>query len=332
MRANCERLGAECQETRKVSEAAAMTGAARLRRVWVAVCTRDRPRTLRYCVESLYAMRALEPVEPELLLVENAETVSAETHHLVGEAPAGWRASVVAEPRRGIPFARNRAVETVLAHGADALVFVDDDQTVPPTWLATLLEVQAETGADAVQSAVRYVFERPGPYDAFVASGFRVEAASDVVDARFLATHGVLITRRLLADWGLRFDERAPLAGGADTRFFLDASARGARLVRTNRTRAHEHCPPEKQRLSWILRRQRRLGYVQVVRRLKDRSRWRWLRHGAWRIGRGALWLPVVAVHPASRTRELMRIAKGAGIVQALMGSEMREYERTLGG
>jgi glycosyltransferase involved in cell wall biosynthesis len=309
----------------------AVAGASKRAHVSIAICTRDRPLFLERCVRSLFAMTGLDRIEPELLVVENAETVSAAAARLVEAAPKPWRAWACAEPRIGIPFARNRAVDAAVAHGVDALVFVDDDQTVPPEWLATLLEVQAETGADAVQSALNYVFEQRGPHDAYVATGFQGRDGVDVVGAGFLGTGGVLITRGLIADWGLRFDERAPLAGGEDTRFFLDATAFGAKLVVTGRTSANEHCPPAKQRLGWILRRQRRLGYVQVVRRFKDRSRGAWLRHGAWRVARGTLWLPLVAVHRPSRTRELMRIAKGVGVVQALLGRDMREYERPLG-
>jgi GT2 family glycosyltransferase len=264
-------------------------------------------------------------------VVENAPTVSATTARLVRDAPRPWRASACAEPRIGIPFARNRAVEAAVARGADALVFLDDDQTVPPDWLATLLEVQAETGADAVQSALNYVFEQPGRYDTYVATGFQGSADSGVVAANFLATHGVLIVRPLIEDWGIRFDERAPLAGGSDTRFFLDAKARGAELVLTDRTIANEHCPPEKQNLAWILGRQRRRGYVLVIREVKKRSRRKWFRNGCWRIVRGTLGLPIIGLHPPSRMRELMRIAKGIGILQALLGRELREYDRILG-
>jgi len=47
------------------------------------------------------------------------------------EAEAVGRMGVryVVEARRGIPMARNRAVEVALEAGAEAVVFVDDDET-----------------------------------------------------------------------------------------------------------------------------------------------------------------------------------------------------------
>ena len=52
------------------------------------------------------------------------------------------------ERKRGISFARNRAISTALAYGADLIAFIDDDDRPRPDWLAHLVDRQRATGAD----------------------------------------------------------------------------------------------------------------------------------------------------------------------------------------
>jgi glycosyltransferase involved in cell wall biosynthesis len=296
----------------------------------LAVCTLNRPEMLRRCLGSLAALAPVDGAEARLIVVENDAAVSPATAAAVAALPPALRAEAVAEPARGIAFARNRALDTALAEGADALVFLDDDQTVPPDWLATLVAVWRETGADAVQSRRRFVFERPGPYDRYIESD-RPRTPGDETP-RQLATCGVLIGARLYGEMGLRFDTRDPLMGGEDTRFFLAASTRGARLVRTDRTVADELCTPERQSAAWILRRHRRLGASRVAATDDAAERFRlFLRSGLWRVATAAALLPFVAPFPRARFRQRLRLAKGAGVVQGYFGGRIQEYSRIVG-
>ena len=60
-----------------------------------------------------------------------------------------WPLRCYVEPRRGIPYARNRAIASIEGR-ADFVAFVDDDEIPAPEWLDELLHVQRSYDADVV--------------------------------------------------------------------------------------------------------------------------------------------------------------------------------------
>ena len=103
----------------------------------IAVCTRDRPDNLRSCLEALRALR--DPVH-EIVVIDNASS-DERSRHVVAEFE-GIR--YVREPRRGLDWARNRAL---LEASGDLLAYVDDDVAVHPAWVGGLLRAFLEEPA-----------------------------------------------------------------------------------------------------------------------------------------------------------------------------------------
>lgn len=99
----------------------------------VAICTRERAGDLR---RALVAARALSPAPAEVLVIDNAPSSTA-TRRVVAEFGARY----VCEPRRGLDYARNRAL--IEAH-ADLIAFTDDDAAPEPAWLGALLQPFAD--------------------------------------------------------------------------------------------------------------------------------------------------------------------------------------------
>jgi glycosyltransferase involved in cell wall biosynthesis len=129
--------------------------------VTIAICTKDRPEWIVRCVKSLQALHlpqgtlgdALKSKADSILsnefnssLVENCSDVTAEIL-VIDNAPSDARTQeqiaaipgirYVQEPKAGLNFARNRAVEE--ANG-DLLAFVDDDVVVDSGWLMALYD------------------------------------------------------------------------------------------------------------------------------------------------------------------------------------------------
>ena len=95
----------------------------------VAVCTRDRPKDLRRCLD---ALMSLPDDGQEFMVVDNCPSTDA-TRRLVEQYP---RVGYVLEPRPGLDIARNRALREA-KHAV--LVFTDDDAVPDPNWLRMLL-------------------------------------------------------------------------------------------------------------------------------------------------------------------------------------------------
>ena len=96
----------------------------------VVVATLDRPDDLRACLGSLITQTS--PRTVEIIVVDN-NPGSGLTPPVVTAFPG---VALVEEPRRGLAYARNKGV---IASRGDVIVATDDDVTMPPAWLETLV-------------------------------------------------------------------------------------------------------------------------------------------------------------------------------------------------
>jgi len=114
-------------------------------RVTVAVCTRDRPQELRRC---LSALRNLVAPPAEVLVVDNG-SADGGARQVVEEFPL---VRYVPEPRRGLSWARNRAL---LEARTPVVAFTDDDVQAHPRWVEAMLQTfEDEPSAVAVTGLV----------------------------------------------------------------------------------------------------------------------------------------------------------------------------------
>lgn len=95
----------------------------------IAVCTRNRAADLVHCLTSLQQLHA---DGQEIIVVDNAPSDDS-TYQVVRQFPA---VRYIREDRVGLAPARNRALRE--ARG-EIVAFTDDDATVEPDWLRTLL-------------------------------------------------------------------------------------------------------------------------------------------------------------------------------------------------
>jgi len=98
----------------------------------VVVCTRERPAALTRCLESL-TVQAYPRFS--ILIVDNAP-VSDQTRQIVASFASGQiPINYVVEPRIGVTFARNRALQ---AASSEITAWIDDDEVADPFWLSEL--------------------------------------------------------------------------------------------------------------------------------------------------------------------------------------------------
>ena len=114
----------------------------------VAVCTRDRPDGLALLLESLDAQ---EYPRLRLVVVDNAPS-DDRARRLVSGLARDRDIEYVAEPRPGLSWARNRAIE---ASDGEVIAWADDDEVCDRWWAAELARAFVEVpGADAVTGIV----------------------------------------------------------------------------------------------------------------------------------------------------------------------------------
>ena len=227
-----------------------------------------------------------------------------------------WALSCEPEPRRGLSFARNRSV-SMTSRRSDFTAFIDDDEIPERDWLQNLLDLQRQTGADAIGGPVLPAFECPPPRWAEEGGYFATRRLPTGTPLPFIATGNALVRSGVLRSVAGPFDPRFAHSGGEDTHLFLRLHRRGHRILWCDEAIAHEHVPRDRVNLSWVLRRGlRAYGMYSLCRRELDgwRSLPAAILKGLGRIGLGVLLLPVAIVRgQGSLVAGLLQISRGAG-------------------
>lgn len=272
----------------------------------------------------------LLPTRVDILVIDNDPDRSA-----VDAARAGG-ARYCHEPRHGLAAVRNRALEEAVRAGADALVFVDDDEVPADGWLRTLAVPWTAGDADLVSGRVESEFDVP-PEPWITAGGFfrRVRfAAGERMPAA--PTNNLLIDLGIVQTTGIRFDEDFGRTGGEDIHFTSALTRRGARIVAAPDALVVDHVPADRATRGWVLRRAFRVGTTtarcdidltagtgrKVIRRA------RWIAAGVARtIAGGGRWaLGAVTRSTVHSARGARLAARGLGMAAGGCGVRYLEY------
>lgn len=224
-------------------------------RLSVVICTKDRPRELATCLESLARQRRLPD---EVLIVESSATPTEDAVAAFRRAaPECAVQHIRSQP--GLPLQRNVGIA---AADGDVVVFFDDDVVLEADYLLELARVYEQDAAGAIGGVGGRQVPDPTPRESAAVRAFR--------RFFFLSTHGQgrvkasgrpeyllsptretsveflsgcnMSYRREVFEAGLRFDERLRgYALGEDLQFSYRVSRRW-RLVLTPRARLdHRH-------------------------------------------------------------------------------------------
>lgn len=217
--------------------------------VAVCICTYKRPEMLAACLKSVGRLQRPDDMRSVVIVIDNED--SEQTREIVRAANANSNIPIQChtERRRGLCFARNAGLSRALDWHADQIVFMDDDQTVPPDWLIAMLRAQKATGAMVIQSSIAF-----RKVDGTLIKPAQRQWLYDLPQA---STCGVLLASELVQPDGynLWFDERFNLSGGEDRWFFIQAKAVGAKIVLTPEAIITEHVVDQKAKLSMLFKR-----------------------------------------------------------------------------
>lgn len=301
-------------------------------RVTIAIPTfRRRERLARLLDELPGQRRAAETahgVTTSIVVIDNDPERSAR------EVVDGQDAVYVTEPTPGLAAVRNAAIDA--AGDADALVFIDDDETPEPGWLASLVGQWRAGGSEFVSGRVSSTFAEP--VDPWIEAGgfFRRVTFAPEERMPFAATNNLLIDLGFLRAHGLRFDPAFSLSGGEDIRITSQAVALGARITACPDALVLDPVPTDRATRSWVLRRAFRVGTTTarcdlalrtgVAERLMRRVLWLALGVGRIVAGAGRWLVGVLTRRLVHEARGARLVARGAGMTVGAFGLRYREY------
>ncbi|MDP4006137.1 glycosyltransferase [Methylobacterium sp. NEAU K] len=293
-------------------------------RVSVVIPTLNRPAALSRALASVRGQRLPAGTRAEILVVDNSPDGNAEALVTRFGAEAGGALPVryLAVPQPGVASARNAGIA---AATGDWIAFIDDDEEAAHGWLAALIAVARQGGADAVFGPVHAQAEGGAEIGAFAAYFSRRVCAADGADvtdrAAYLGTNNSMFSAAACASVAGPFEERLNSIGGEDSLFLRRLVLSGHRFAWAAEARITEWVPPR--RLTWTYVRRRRFlsGQIRtfVHEMAAPRRRLavvRWMVVGAVQVvSSGALALALRPFHEAASRRHLVTAWGGLGKV-----------------
>lgn len=233
----------------------------------ILIPTYRRPDLVRQAVERCLEQMASLPESIEIVVTDNCPDRSAE--EILRQDFGSHYANVryVHEPRKGIAFARNRAIEA--ARGR-YVIFLDDDQSPQEGWLAAFVEV-ASSGAKAAFGPLTPSYDvSPERHCAILDRVFsRLIPAGDGDDISafypYLGTGNSLFDKVACFSGRSAFDARFNKIGGEDIWMLKGLLARNIRFIWVPKAYVLERVPPERMTAHYLAARRYRSGQVRSL-------------------------------------------------------------------
>lgn len=304
----------------------------------IAVCTAQRPKMLQACLDSLDKLIRPEGTELSVVVVENDPVP-----HFVAEVAEQAQAQISIpvffhhEKRKGIPFARNAALEAALDQDPDWVALIDDDERAEPDWIEKLLAACKTHNAEVANGPVRRIYEKPAPHW-WKSQLLKPRPTGTVITEA--PTNNVLLSARIIAPegLGLRFDERLTF-GSEDIDFFRRTHAAGAKMIWVDDAFVEEDIPASRVSTGRLLSRMHMAAtsgaFNIVLREGRTKAAMHFIPKSARRMFFGALATCIgFVLKPFAQTRGeklyyygLIRLMKGSGNLRGLFGRAHNYYD-----
>lgn len=301
--------------------------------VVIAVATYARPEGIKVLLPLLIQQAESAGFSSWVLVVDNNSQPDAREFV---EPFLGRSVRYVHEPVPGISAARNRALSE--SDGADAIVFIDDDEIPSDAWLMTLVKSWLDWQCAAVAGPVQSQFaQRPDEW--VIGSGvFDRRRAPTGSMLQGAATNNLLLDLHWLHSRDIRFDARFGITGGSDTLLTREIVRAGGRIRWCDDAEVREIVPADRSTRRWVLRRTLRTSNdwsrvhlaLTTSRRERVAKQAELIARGGWRILRGSVSLlrAVITRRTADRAAGSCEVARGVGMAVGALGFVRSEYTR----
>jgi glycosyltransferase involved in cell wall biosynthesis len=300
-------------------------------RVAICISTFRRQRLLRELLHGIGQLSFRKVAAPQIeVVVVDTPDESGSAWEICKTVALPWPIKYVVEPRRGLTYARNRAVAE--AASPDFIAFIDDDEVPARQWLDELLWTQAEFGAYIVSGPVFPIYAPQVPDWIKAGDFFASKPKPTGAPCRTCATHNGLVSSQVFKRVP-GFDDAFALSGAEDTDFFLRATQAGCKIVWSQEAAVYEYTSASRGTIEWILAREYQTGNGWVFSEaVVDSRRRTWMVRfskacGHVVIGSTHAFLRLLMLDRAAVVRALQRASLGAGMLAALIGHKFLAYQ-----
>lgn len=234
----------------------------------IAVCTTTyrRPEGLKRLINGLNRLvfDKCEVPELEIIVVDNDPGGSALMFCEGIRSDLNWPLRCFVESRRGVSYARNKAVACA-EEDVDFIAFIDDDEVPESSWLDELLHVQQLHNADVVAGPVLPYFNESVPLWVKRGNFFERSRRPTGYPIDVAATNNALVRSEVFRKMEKIFDERFIAPGGEDADFFMRVYRAGYSIIWANDALVYEWIPKSRANAKYLLQRAYRAGKLYTL-------------------------------------------------------------------
>lgn len=190
-----------------------------------------------------------------LIIVDNDKDKTAEI--IVNEIKEGsdrnYKLLYFNNPVKGLSNVRNELLSKAMLQNPDFIIFIDDDEFVTSNWLYELLTTIINNEADVVLGPVTAKLDES--VSKYIAYFFRRKEYPDNSKIYSLATGNLILRRKSLEKYKVRFDNRFNSTGSEDSFFGVQLMQKGATIYWAAKAIAYETIPDNRATLKWLIKR-----------------------------------------------------------------------------
>lgn len=234
------------------------------------------------------------------------------------------------EPAPGIASARNRGLK-YFSDEYFAIIFLDDDEWVSPSWFYAMTEFLETHDADVVQGPVLTVLPEGAPRWVLQGGFYQRRLRDTGALLPSAATNNTALRHDAWARAGFPlFDPAFSETGGSDWDLFWGIRKSGARIVYCAEVEVSEDVPASRLSKKWLRQRYVRNGIVEArVRRKHGDPVAGFILRAFATAAVGSIQLLAGFVSGRGlQARALSRVLIPYGKISGLLGKRVREYKR----
>ena len=227
------------------------------KKIAVCIITYKRPDLLDKCMRSVLYQK----LDFDLYVIDNDKNYSSKDIVKKNKNLTKTKIVYEVEKNKGIPFARNKAINLV-KNTYDYLAFIDDDEEAERDWLGNLFNALIKYDADIVAGPVHPIVKPE--YPKWIKYYLPKNKYSTGELIKTCATGNVIMKSSIFSETDKPFLEKFKNTGGSDSHLFSLLNDKGYKIVWTNDAVVKENIEENRLTLKWFLSRSFRVGNSKV--------------------------------------------------------------------
>lgn len=227
--------------------------------ILVCICTYKRNFLLKNCIQSIN--NTFKPVNFKIRILIIDNTINNNSKNLVKflKKKLNLKINYINERKRGVVYARNRALNESKKICNDYICFFDDDCTVDKFWFYNVKKLINKysiiTGPQ--------IYKTNNIFGKNLSSIFEKKYHKNSCLVSWAATNNVIVSKKILLSSNLKFDVNLNKFGmGEDQLFFLQLNKKGHNILWNKKIKVYETKHSHRSTIKWVANRSFRLGIL----------------------------------------------------------------------